>query len=128
MDTTEAGPSTPVYIAKVPNSPEEIPMKFPWILAALMTWAATSASAQTADVLYIKSLAATCANCHGTNGKAVDGSSVPSLAGMPKDYMVRQLKAFKSGERPATIMHQLSKGYSDAQIEQIAGYFAAQKK
>jgi sulfide dehydrogenase cytochrome subunit len=128
MDTTEAAGSTPVYIANIPIYPEEAHMKFPWILAALTSWAVTTASAQTPDLLYIKSLAATCANCHGTNGKAVDGSSVPSLAGMPQDYMVRQLKAFKSGERSATIMHQLSKGYSDAQIEQIARYFAVQKK
>lgn len=103
-------------------------MKFPWILAGLLAWSATGASAQTPDLLYVKSLAATCANCHGTNGKAVEGSSVPTLAGMPKDYLIRQLKAFKSGERPATVMHQLAKGYSDAQIEQISGYLAVQKK
>jgi cytochrome c553 len=42
--------------------------------------------------------------------------------------MVAQMKAFKAGTRPATIMHQLSKGYSDAQIETLATYFAAQKK
>jgi len=42
--------------------------------------------------------------------------------------MVEQVKAFKSGARPATVMHQLAKGYSDAQIEQVAAYFAAQKK
>lgn len=84
--------------------------------------------AQTQDALYVRSLAATCANCHGTQGKAVDGSSVVTLAGMPREQMVTQLKAFKSGARPATIMHQLSKGYSDAQIEQIATYFASQKK
>lgn len=84
--------------------------------------------AQGQDALYVRSLAATCANCHGTQGKAVEGSSVVTLAGMPKEQMVTQLKAFKSGARPATIMHQLSKGYSDAQIEQIATYFAAQKK
>ncbi len=83
--------------------------------------------AQTPDALYVRSLAATCANCHGTQGKAVDGSAVPTLAGMPRDQMVASLKAFKSGARPATIMHQLSKGYTDAQIEQIAAYFAAQK-
>jgi cytochrome c553 len=35
---------------------------------------------------------------------------------------------FKSGKKPATIMHQLSKGYSDEQLEQLAGYFAALKK
>ncbi len=86
------------------------------------------AQAQTVQDLNIRSLAATCANCHGTNGKAQDGSAVVSLAGLPKDYIVAQMAAFKNGARPATVMHQLAKGYSDAQIEQIAGYFAAQKK
>ncbi len=80
------------------------------------------------DALYVKSLAATCANCHGTNGVAVTGSSVTSLAGLDKAYTVAQMKAFKAGTRPATVMHQLSKGYSDAQIEVLAAYFAAQKK
>ena len=80
------------------------------------------------EALYVKSLAATCANCHGTNGKAVDGSSVVSIAGLDKAYTIAQMNAFKNGTRPATIMHQLSKGYSDAQIEQLATYFAAQKK
>ena len=91
----------------------------------------SSAFAQTdagKDALYVKSLAATCANCHGTNGKATEGSSVVSLAGLDKAYTVAQMKAFKSGARPTTVMHQLSKGYSDAQIEVLATYFAAQKK
>ncbi len=87
-----------------------------------------SAQAQDKDSLYIKSLAATCANCHGTNGHTVAGSPVPTLAGTPQDTLVAQLQAFKTGARPATVMHQLAKGYSDAQIAQIAAYFAAQKK
>ena len=65
---------------------------------------------------------------NGSEGRAVKGSAVPSIAGLPRDYMVQQMQAFKDGSRPATIMHQLSKGYSDAQIVAIAGYFAAQKK
>ncbi len=96
--------------------------------ALLATGLHFSANAQDAQALNIRSLAATCANCHGTNGKAQDGSAVVSLAGLPADYIVAQMKAFKSGTRPATVMHQLAKGYSDAQISQIAGYFAAQKK
>ncbi len=80
------------------------------------------------EALYARSLAATCANCHGTNGKAVEGSSVPSLAGLDKNFIIAQTKAFKTGARPATVMHQISKGYSDAQIESLASYFAAQKK
>jgi cytochrome subunit of sulfide dehydrogenase len=85
-------------------------------------------AADATQQLNIRSLAATCANCHGTNGKAFEGSAVVSLAGMPKDYIVAQMKAFQTGARPATIMHQLAKGYSDQQIDQIAAYFAAQKK
>ena len=101
------------------------------LLAILLMGFANTAFAQAdaaQDALYVKSLAATCANCHGTNGKAVDGSSVVSIAGLDRAYIVAQMKAFKTGERPATIMHQLSKGYSDAQIETLATYFAAQKK
>lgn len=86
------------------------------------------AFSQSKDELNIASLAATCATCHGTQGKAVNGSSVVSLAGLSKDYIVAQMAAFKAGTRPATVMHQLSKGYSDAQVAMIATYFAAQKK
>jgi cytochrome subunit of sulfide dehydrogenase len=80
------------------------------------------------EALYTKSLAATCANCHGTSGKVVSGSPVVGLAGLPADYIVSQMKAFKSGTRTATVMHQLAKGFSDAQIDQMAAYFAVQKK
>jgi len=86
------------------------------------------AQAQTKEALYTRSLAASCANCHGTDGKAVQGSQVTSLAGLDKGYIVAQMNAFKTGVRPATVMHQISKGFNDAQIESLAGYFAAQKK
>ncbi len=87
-----------------------------------------SAQAQDRQALDQRALAATCANCHGTDGRAVPGSGMAALAGMPKDYLAAQMQAFKLGTRPATVMHQLSKGYSEAQIGQIAAYFAAQKK
>jgi cytochrome c553 len=51
-----------------------------------------------------------------------------SMAGYDKDSMVKTMLDFKSGRRPATLMHQIAKGYSDAEIIAIAGYFAAQKK
>jgi cytochrome c553 len=51
-----------------------------------------------------------------------------SLAGQPKDDLLKKMLDFKSGKKPATIMHQLSKGYTDEQLEQLAGYFAALKK
>ena len=95
---------------------------------ALLFAAALPAAAHDAAALRVNALAATCANCHGTMGRAVDAASVPGLAGLPASYIVEQMKAFKAGTRPATVMHQLAKGYSDAQIDQVAAYFAAQKK
>jgi cytochrome c553 len=94
-------------------------------LAALLCLGADGALAQ-ADALQARSLAASCSNCHGTNGAAVAG--MVALAGYNKADLVKNMADFKSGARPATIMHQLSKGYSDGQIDAIAGYFAAQKK
>jgi cytochrome subunit of sulfide dehydrogenase len=98
------------------------------LVASLAAFAGATASAQSKDELYVASVSATCATCHGTLGKATDGSPVVSLAGMPAANIILQMKAFKDGSRPATVMHQLSKGYSDAQVAMIANYFAAQKK
>jgi cytochrome c553 len=96
--------------------------------ALLLACAAAHAQQPQAQQVYTAALAANCANCHGTGGRAADGSAVPGLAGMPRDYLVAQMQAFRSGARPATVMHQLAKGFSDAQLEQIAAWFAAQPK
>jgi cytochrome c553 len=92
---------------------------------ALAMLGALPASALAADPNLGRNLAATCANCHGTNGKSVGG--MEALAGLPKDKIASAMKAFQRGEKPATIMHQLAKGYTDAQIDAIAGYLSAQK-
>jgi cytochrome c553 len=99
------------------------------MLAVAVATAAAGALAQggTTEADLGRSLAATCANCHGTNGKAVSGSTVASLAGRPKEELVRLMGEFRDGKRPATIMHQLSKGYTPAQVETMAAWFAAQK-
>lgn len=99
-------------------------MKVALTVSALVL--AASAHAQGEDALRVRSLAATCAACHGTDGRTV-GSAVPPLAGISRDDLVERLRAFKAGTRPSTIMSQLAKGFSDAQIEQLAGYFSAQK-
>lgn len=68
--------------------------------------------------------AANCANCHGTSG--VSKGATPSLAGQKKEYLAEQMRAFRDGKRAATIMHQLAKGYTDAQIDAIAEHFSRQ--
>ena len=98
----------------------------PIIAAAVMAAVGSSAVAQSPDPNLARNLAATCANCHGADGRSAT-KEVISLAGLPKNFLLDQMKAFKEGKRPATIMHQLAKGYTDAQIELIADYFAGQK-
>lgn len=92
------------------------------MMPALLCLGALGAQAQVSQVSV---WAAACANCHGTDGRAQPGNA--ALAGQPKSQLVLKLQDFKNGRRPATIMHQISKGYSDEQLDQIAAYFAAQK-
>jgi cytochrome c553 len=86
----------------------------------------TASFLASADALQVRGMASSCSSCHGTYGIAQPG--MESLAGKPKDDLVQKMMDFKSGKKPATLMHQLSKGYSDQQIEQLADYFAALKK
>ena len=87
---------------------------------------AFQAPVQAQDLSKTRYLAANCANCHGTNGQSV--GEIASLAGYDKGRFISTMAEFRSGKRPATIMHQLSKGYSDQQIADLAAYFAAQPK
>jgi sulfide dehydrogenase cytochrome subunit len=104
----------------------DVSMKLQSTLAAAFLMIG-SATAHAADPNLGRNLAATCANCHGTNGNAVKGSGMDALAGMEKSKTLQKLADFKSGDKPASIMHQISKGYTDEQLDLIATYFAAQK-
>ncbi len=73
-----------------------------------------------------RSLAATCTPCHGTGGKPAPGSAVAALAG--RNDIAEVMKAFKEGKREATIMHQVAKGFSDAETAALATYFAKQPR
>jgi cytochrome c553 len=74
-----------------------------------------------------RNLAAPCAICHGAEGHSVTKDVIP-LAGLPASHIASQMRAFRDGTRPATVMHQIAKGYNDPQIDQLAAYFAAQKR
>jgi cytochrome c553 len=90
---------------------------------AIAFCATAAASGQDANQLRL--LASNCANCHGTDGKSQGG--MPALSGQLKSKLLQDLQEFKAGNRPATIMHQIAKGYTDAELDALAGYFAAQK-
>jgi cytochrome c553 len=86
----------------------------------LLTFSAIAASQTSPANINQLSLAATCANCHGTNGVGVPNAGMPQINHLTPDAMLTQLKAFKSGARSGTIMHQLTKGYTDEQLQTIA--------
>jgi cytochrome c553 len=96
-----------------------------FFIAALALAAAPAAAQDAAG----RNLAAPCAICHGTEGRpAAKESPLIPLAGLPKDHIATQMRGFRDGKRPATVMHQIAKGYTDPQIDSIAAWYAAQKR
>jgi cytochrome subunit of sulfide dehydrogenase len=95
------------------------------LVSLLLTVCAGTAAAQNPDPNLARNIAASCSNCHGTNGASLGG--MPSLAGQSKADLVRKMQDYKAGRATGTIMPQLAKGYTDEQIELSAGWFAARK-
>lgn len=91
------------------------------LIAAALAWAALPSFAQENPAA--RSLAATCSACHGSEGRSTTRDIV-SLAGLPREQIASQMRAFRDGSRPATIMQQIAKGYSDPQIDLVADYFS----
>jgi sulfide dehydrogenase cytochrome subunit len=67
--------------------------------------------------------ASSCSGCHpaATSVK----TPVVRLAGMPAAQIVTAVQAFRSGQRPATVMDRIAKGFSEAEIASIAAWYAA---
>ena len=70
--------------------------------------------------LYQRGLAATCANCHGTDGQGVVGAGMPLINHLSSAELLKKLTDYKSGAVTGTIMPQLAKGYTDEQLQTIA--------
>jgi len=93
-----------------------------FVAAPLLVLASTGVAAQTIDATRLNnlSLAATCANCHGTNGVSVAGDLMPVINNLSANEIETKLKEYKAGTRNGTIMPQLAKGYTEEQIKIIA--------
>lgn len=112
---------------RVPKTASLMPLRRPSPVrrraAALALTLAAAAPALAQDDLQARNLAATCSGCHGTEGRG--GGAMSALAGVPAERLLARLNAFRSGAEPATVMHQITRGYSQAQLALIAAYFAA---
>jgi cytochrome subunit of sulfide dehydrogenase len=69
--------------------------------------------------------ASSCSGCHAA--KAGVETPVPRLEGRPAADIVAQMEAFKSGQKTATVMDRLAKGFNEAEVQAIAAWYAAQK-
>lgn len=102
--------------------------RFGWWLSLLFSGSllAVAAQAQEGSVDAGRTKSATCAACHGVDGNSMT-PDWPSLAGQHSTYIVRQLKAFKSGDRVAVAMKPFADMLTEQDMADVAAYFAAQK-
>jgi cytochrome subunit of sulfide dehydrogenase len=103
-----------------------------WVLASLITASASlpiignAAEVFVSTDNHIRTLAASCAACHGSNGNSA--SITPTLAGLEAGYFTTQMLGFKDGSRASTVMHHHAKGLNPDEINQLAVYFSQQKR
>ena len=69
--------------------------------------------------------AAACSGCHATSQRA--GTPVPRLIGRNPAEIVSAMEAFRTGQRPATVMDRIAKGFTDDEVKAIAAWYGAQK-
>ncbi len=83
------------------------------------------AGGQLASAQSVAYLAGNCTTCHGPDGRTV--GETPELAGLSPAYFVEQIALFRDGKRKGTIMNQIAKGYTEAEIAALADWFSRQK-
>jgi cytochrome c553 len=94
------------------------------IRAALACVLACAMSTAQADVQTGRAKARMCAVCHGEFGVSLLPNA-PNLAGQPEIYLAEQLKAYRSGKRPDETMSVIAKPLTDAEIADLAAWFAS---
>jgi cytochrome c553 len=77
-----------------------------------------------ADAAAGRTKAQMCTPCHGANGLAVTPNT-PHLAGQPESYLVEQLRAYRAGKRAHEVMAVVAKPLTDADIADLAAWFAS---
>ncbi len=92
----------------------------------LLSGFAISATADSGDPANGKTLSATCAACHGTDGNSPSGAW-PKLAGQHSVYIIKQLQDYKSGARENAIMAGMAATLSEQDMRDLGAYFSSQK-
>jgi len=92
----------------------------------LLSIVGVSLPAFAANVEAGKTKSMLCAGCHGANGISMS-PNIPNLAGQKDAYLAKAIKDYKTGARKDGMMSSVAAGISDADIADIAAYFASLK-
>ncbi len=114
------------FLAASPVIPSFIFRCFGVLALLFLSGAVHSTESNQSNFIHIRTLAASCAACHGTNGNS--HSTTPVLAGLDATYFSNQMLAFKNGGRASTVMHHHAKGLTDDEIMQLSHFFSEQKR
>ncbi len=93
------------------------------VAAAVAVMGVSSLAQASGDMEAGKTKAAKCIACHGKKGEGKGDN--PALAGTEAGTFVEAMKAYQSGEREHTMMNMLAKKLSEADIEDLAAYYAS---
>ena len=93
-------------------------------LTALVALSINIQTAMAGDAAAGKARAAACAACHGAAGISANGMW-PNLAGQKEVYLVKQLKAFRDGDRKDPMMAPMAAGLSDDDVANLAAYYSS---
>jgi len=99
-------------------------MKRVSIIAASLLLLGMSGVGHAGDAAAGKAKAAVCSACHGMEGISAN-PMWPNLAGQKDQYLIKQLKAFRAGERSDPLMSAQATPLSDADIENLAAHFSS---
>jgi len=86
----------------------------------------TSPAVLAGDAAAGKEKAQSCVSCHGMNGRSTNPNN-PNLAGQKKNYLIKSMKAYKTGDRKDAMMSSLMGSLTDADIENLAEFFSTVK-
>lgn len=67
-----------------------------------------------------------CINCHGFEGVREAGA-IPSIAGLPREYLLRTLSGYRDGAFQGTIMNRVMERADDATLRLLADRFSSIK-
>lgn len=97
-----------------------------WLTTVMAAAMVVTVNAQAGDAAAGKAKSSNCTGCHGMNGKSSMPTN-PNLAGQQEAYLVKAMKAYRDGQRKDPMMSSMAAGLSDADIADLAAFYASVK-